>query len=164
MDVYKEVIPVFSAITALLAVFFGPMVTLKVAKKTIISPMRQAWINSLRDLIACFLAISERSEFKYYKSTEADETKKKERQKIYERLVHLESKISLMINSQENDHIRLLSEIKAMKVWTYDEESSFEEMNMLTSGELTNFDKKHQAITKISRTILKKEWEVVKNG
>jgi uncharacterized protein YneF (UPF0154 family) len=57
------VIPVLSLVVALLAVFVGPFVSWKVVKKQIesssrtarqqmLGPMRQAWINELRELIA----------------------------------------------------------------------------------------------------------------
>ncbi len=56
-------IPVLSLIVAALAVFVGPLISwlvakrqlassLEVANKQIIAPMRQAWINDLRDLLA----------------------------------------------------------------------------------------------------------------
>jgi uncharacterized Tic20 family protein len=59
----KEIIPILSLITAILAVFVGPLISwritkrqiassLKAANKQIVAPMRQAWINSLRDMIA----------------------------------------------------------------------------------------------------------------
>jgi hypothetical protein len=59
----KEIIPILSLITAILAVFVGPLISLRITKrqiasslnaanKQIVAPMRQAWINSLRDMIA----------------------------------------------------------------------------------------------------------------
>ena len=58
-----KTIPVLSLVVAALAVFVGPLISwlvakhqvassLEVANKQIIAPMRQAWINSLRDLLA----------------------------------------------------------------------------------------------------------------
>ena len=57
------VISILSLVVALLAVFIGPFVSWKVAKKQIesstrvarqqlLGPMRQAWINELRELIS----------------------------------------------------------------------------------------------------------------
>ena len=59
----KELIPILSLVVAILAVLVGPIISwkiakrhvassLKIANKQIVAPMRQAWINSLRDLIA----------------------------------------------------------------------------------------------------------------
>lgn len=55
--------PVLSLVVAALAVFVVPLISwlitkrqlaslLEVANKQIIAPMRQAWINNLRDLVA----------------------------------------------------------------------------------------------------------------
>lgn len=164
MDMSKDIIPLVSALTALVAVFVGPMVTSRVAHKTVISPMRQAWINNLRDAIAEFLATAEKAAFQYYKSNETDLDKKKARQKIYERLAHIEAKIKLMINPDESDHTELLNKIAALKDWSGDNELSYEEMADQDEGELSNFEKRQQAIVDISRKILKEEWEVVKAG
>jgi hypothetical protein len=70
----NQLLPIISLIVAALAVFLGPLISwaiakrhtssfeknlllqtetsLKIANKKIIAPMRQAWINQLRDLIA----------------------------------------------------------------------------------------------------------------
>lgn len=56
-------IPILSLVVAALAVFFGPIISwrtatrqlranLEVSNKQIIAPMRQAWINNLRDLLS----------------------------------------------------------------------------------------------------------------
>src|ERR1035437_5167435 len=61
--VEKLIVSVLSLVVAALAVFVGPIIslyigrrqvasTLEVANKQITAPMRQAWINSLRDLLA----------------------------------------------------------------------------------------------------------------
>ena len=58
-----SVIPVLSLIVTALAVFFGPIISLKIAKQQIrtslvashwqvIAPMRQAWINNLREILS----------------------------------------------------------------------------------------------------------------
>ena len=49
-------ISIISAATALLAVVIGPYVTLKVAKRQILGPMRLAWTNDLRSTLAEFHA------------------------------------------------------------------------------------------------------------
>lgn len=160
MDSNNNFLSIISALTALIAVFVGPMITLRVSNKTIISPMRQAWINNLRDLIAEFLATTEKSAFKAY-IPETDIKMKKARQKIYERLFHIESKISLMINPDETNHTDLL---KAIIVLKNAEAPTMIEIESLEEGEPTNFELKQQAVIRMSRTILKEEWDVVKYG
>ncbi|MHB8058417.1 MAG: hypothetical protein ACYDHC_11055 [Desulfuromonadaceae bacterium] len=164
MDVNRDIIPLISAITALVAVLVGPIVTIRVAHKTVISPMRQVWINNLRDAIADFLATAEKSDFQYYKHGETDLNKRKARQKIWERLSHIEAKITLMINPDESDHLELLAAITGLMCWSGDNELSYEKMTEQDEGELSNFEKRRQTIVNISRKILKEEWEVVKAG
>src|SRR6201998_3579529 len=59
----NALIPVLSLVIALLAVFVGPLVTLRIgrkqieisrriANKQIVAPMRQAWINTFREKLA----------------------------------------------------------------------------------------------------------------
>ena len=57
-----ETIAVISAVTALLAVLLSPLVSLWSAQRqsrvTVLSANRQAWINTLRDLIAEYISIT----------------------------------------------------------------------------------------------------------
>ena len=45
---------IVAAFTALVAVAVGPFLTIRASKTQMLGPMRQAWINSLRDTIAEF--------------------------------------------------------------------------------------------------------------
>jgi len=47
-----ELIPVLSLMVAALAVFFGPLLSARVAKRAMLGPMRQKWINDLRELLS----------------------------------------------------------------------------------------------------------------
>jgi hypothetical protein len=62
-------VPVCSLIVAAVAVFVGPLISLRVAKrqtetalavaqKQVIAPMRQKWIDSLRDRVAEFVSVA----------------------------------------------------------------------------------------------------------
>ena len=88
--------------------------SLETANKQIIAPMRQAWINKLRDLVAELISLSQR----YYA---VDDSFTNEG---YQRLVLLEAKIKLMLNPQEPPHqklekaIREIVGIKYKKKWT----------------------------------------------
>jgi len=107
----EQLIPLLSLLVALLAVFFGPLISwaiskrqisssLEVANKQIVAPMRQAWINSLRDLLS---EISS-SALHYYVAGFEDRTDEE-----YRKLTLLEHKITLMMNPEENDHKELLA-------------------------------------------------------
>jgi len=149
-----EFVPILSLIVAILAVFFGPLISweiakrqvassLKVANKQIIAPMRQAWINNLRDQIS---EISS-SALHYYQTGYEDREDKE-----YKRLTELEGKISLMLNFKEEDHKRLHDLIREM-------------LNALGKGKDGDnaFVAVHPEVMALAREILKKEWNRVKD-
>lgn len=148
-----ELIPILSLIVAILAVLFGPIISWKIAKrqtasslqianKQIVAPMRQAWINNLRDLIA---EISS-SALHYYMTGYEDR-----RDEEYKRLTELEGKISLMLNFEEDDHKKLHDLIRKM-------------LNSLEQGKDGDktFVAIHPGVLGLSRSILKREWNRVK--
>jgi hypothetical protein len=149
----KEIIPMLSMIIAILAVFVGPFISWKIAKrqiasslraanKQIVAPMRQAWINNLRDLIA---EISS-SALHYYQAGFED------REDIeYKRLTELEGRISLMLNFKEDDHKKLHDLIRRM-------------LNGLDRGKQgdQDFAGAHPQVLALSRDVLKREWNRVK--
>ena len=103
-----SLIPVLSLVVAALAVFFGPMLSLHVARrqvtsslevanKQITAPMRQAWINSLRDLLAELTSVG-------IVAVPEDQTHAATR---LDRMTHLQYKILLMLNPKEQDHLKL---------------------------------------------------------
>lgn len=57
-----ETVAIVSAVTALFAVALGPLVSMWAAQRqsrvTVLSANRQAWINTLRELIAEYISIS----------------------------------------------------------------------------------------------------------
>src|SRR5216683_8062210 len=96
-----KLIPVLSLVVAALAVFVGPFISLRVARrqvmaslevanKQITAPMRQAWINSLRDLLAELTSSAQH----YYVAGFEDRTDQE-----YQRLTLLEQKVRLMLNA-----------------------------------------------------------------
>ena len=98
-----------SLIVAALAVVVGPMVSwaiakrqirssLEVSNKQITAPMRQAWINKLRELLAELTS----SALHYYVAGFEDRTDEE-----YQRVTLLEARIQLMLNPNEEDHQRL---------------------------------------------------------
>ena len=149
----NELTPILSLIVAALAVFVGPIISYVVAKrqiasllaashKQIISPMRQAWINSLRDQLAELTS----SALHYYRAG-FEEREDSE----YRHLTLLEHRIHLMLNPKEDDHTDLEKLIRKMV-------SSLERGK---EGD-EDFRTSHTDIMALSRRILKREWNVVK--
>jgi hypothetical protein len=115
-----KMIPVRSLVVAALAVFVGPFVSwfvtkrqltssgvladrqlhasLSVGNKQIIAPMRQAWINTLRDLLAELTS----SALHYHVAGFEERTDEE-----YRRLTLLEQKVAMMLNPIEDDHKQL---------------------------------------------------------
>src|ERR1051325_1451586 len=145
----KELIPVLSLVVAALAVFVAPLIarrigrgqiasSLAVANKQITAPMRQAWINSLRDTLARLL-----SRALHYHVAGFEERTDAE----YRHLTLLEYRVLLMLNPNEGDHQRLEKLIQKM-IASIQDPSGFPEI--------------HTAVKDLSREILKREWNVVK--
>lgn len=145
---------ILSLIVAALAVFVGPFISLHVAKRQvrssldaanrqIIDPMRQAWINALRDLLSELC-----SSANHYFVAGFEDRKDVE----YQRLTLLETKIQLMLNAKEDDHIQLEKLIREM-------------VSALSRGKDgdASFIASHPKVIELSRQVLKREWNRVKD-
>ena len=52
----SDVVAFMSMLVALAAVIVGPIASFKLARRQIISPIRQKWIDELRDLVSTLLS------------------------------------------------------------------------------------------------------------
>jgi len=152
----KNWLPLLSLIVAALAVLIGPYISWKVAKrqsetsvritnKQIIAPMRQAWINSLRDLVAELLG-----KCAHYWAAGFEEREDAEYRHITE-MVH---RLELFINPREEDHSQLIEEVRQMNF-------------ALSTGSSKETEEKfweaHRKVRHVAQTILKREWGRVKD-
>jgi len=151
----NELITILSLIIAGIAVIFGPLISIfitkktliansKIASKNLISPIRQEWINDLRNTIVEITAKSS-----HYAVSGTEDRKDAE----YYRITELEHKIKLLINPKEADHNNLVEMIREMTTNLYKGNRESE----------TIFWEKHRDIISLSQKILKREWERVKN-
>lgn len=147
----EMLIPVLSLVVAALAVFFGPIISLhiarrqvtsslEVANKQITAPMRQAWINSLRDLLAELTSIG-------VVAVAEDKTHAASR---LDRMTHLQYKVLLMLNPKEQDHQKLEQLIKQMIAMAH---AFSEEIHLAAT---------QREVVDLSRLVLKREWDRVK--
>ncbi|MBX3586350.1 MAG: hypothetical protein KF796_06875 [Ramlibacter sp.] len=146
-----ETLAILSAVTALFAVVLGPLVSLWAAQRqsrvAVLSANRQAWINTLRDLLAECMAISG-----FIHVADWSERKQSEFDEKMERFALVVSKIRLMLNPNEQDHQRLnemLAELMASL-------RSLKEKNAVKGAKIM------RDFVPLSQTILKREWERVK--
>lgn len=151
-----DLVPTLSLIVAALAVFFGPLVTyliarqknitsIQVSNKQIIAPIRQEWINNLRELIADIAG-----KCAHYWAAGFEERNDDEYRYITEHI----HKLELYINPNEEDHSDLLAKVKQM-----------ESALSAGSGPKNNhrFWASHREVMSTAQVILKREWERVKN-
>lgn len=151
----SEITSTLSLCIATLAVIFGPLISIFITKRTLklnrniaskglISPIRQQWINELRNTIIELTAKSS-----HYAVAGIEDREDKE----YYRITELEHKIMLLINPNEEDHSRLLLLVREMK----------RNLSGIGIEAETIFWERHQEVINLSQVILKREWERVKN-
>lgn len=150
----KDLVPVLSLWVALLAVFVGPYISwkvansqakisLQIANKQITGPMRQAWINTLRDIVSDLLGKSAHYWAAGFEDREDEE---------FRYITELLSRLELQINPSEEDHAWLVE--KAYKM-----QSHINSNNMITDEV---FWRLHQEIKELAQKILKREWDRTK--
>lgn len=144
-----------AAITALSSVAIGSLVTLYTVRRqvnaSLVSASRQQWINTLRDSLAEFLAVT--SDLRHLVATKPPEEWRWA--PGFERVAFLRAKIALLLNPTERDHkhlLILLSMAVSLTTVLQDEDAQ------RRSAEL------YHEITIQSQAILKREWERVKAG
>lgn len=142
---------IIAAATALVAVIVGPFLTSRASKNHMLGPMRQAWINSLRDTVAEFIAHVYIARSHVVAST-TDPLEVKRAQEIEDRnrvqlAIQLKENISLLINPKETDHQELVRLVES----AYDAYLNGKETAIAL-----------RAIREQTQAILKREWEVVK--
>lgn len=148
----EAAVAIIAAITALCAVILGPLVSIWTAqvqaRVAVLSTNRQAWIDSLRELIAEYFAIAN-----YVHASDWAERALAEHHERMGRLSYLNAKIRLMLNPEEEDHKGLLVALG--------------ELALLCSNapKVRNKDlwhRHHNDAMTLSQKILKREWERVK--
>lgn len=148
---FPELITAGSLCVAFTALFVAPFVNTQNSKRQVVAPMRQAWINNLRDKISETLAIMSVNRLNYCPSSDWNEERKERVEKrdleVYEKLMLLIASINLYINPEEPDHIELVKLL----------ESAADDYHKAVVT-----DEKHAEIILLSQRVLKKEWEVTK--
>ena len=137
-----DLIPILSLVVAALAVFVGPTLSARSTKRAMLGPMRQKWINDLRALLS---EVSSRC-LHYFKAGYEDRTEAE-----YQHITDLEHQIIFMINPNEPEHQALVQVVRNM-------------VNALESGRESEseFMASYEKLLKDGRSILKREWRVVK--
>lgn len=146
----SDIVSFLAMLVSLAAVTIGPIVTFKIAKRQIVSPIRQKWIDELREIISEYLSECEKL---IVLGEDGILNKKITDKDIFKKLLYLQQKLKLMLNPNESKHIELLDLI----------ESITDEIHHGVSN-LVEFGGKLNGATEISQKILKEEWVRVKSG
>jgi len=153
-------VTILSLVTAMLAVLFGPLISwfiakrrddisLKVAKKQVVAPIRQKWIDRLRDLIAEMLSIAH-----YYHIAQAgDDSPEGEEAEteVHKKMLFLQREVELMINPKESEHRELAERLGKLAFGLNDRENWYSFGTQITEA------------TELAQRILKTEWTRVKD-
>ena len=144
-----------SAITALIAVAVSPAVSIHIARRqiraSVISGNRQKWIDQLRDQVAelitsiKFLSL----QTSLHRFSEAEWIER------FQKTHLLESKISLLLNPKEPDHVALSKAIRQAVQAMLEKDDSQDARNILDYTD---------SVIQQAQVILKREWERVKRG
>jgi hypothetical protein len=139
-DITSYWIPLLSLVIAGLAVFVGPIISARIAKRQIVAPLRQEWTNSLRKLIAEIC-----SRGADYRHIGAESPLDNELRTIFA----LSIEIELFLDPADKSHKKLLGEIQNMV--------------MLLKGTLPDDDSKfwkaRNNVMVLTRSIFVSEWE-----
>ena len=143
---------IVAAVTALVAVAVAPFVTIRASKTQMLGPMRQAWINSLRDTVAEYTAKVDAGIPQSSAVLASDDSLRhaaqRERLEHQQQVYQLKSKIALLINPKESNHVELVRLA----------ESAYASY---LAGQ--NSSVSIRALLDHTQTVLKTEWNVVKS-
>ena len=151
-----------SLIVAVLAVVVGPYVSLTIARrqirasleasnKKITAPMRQEWINKLRELLAELTSSAQH----YYVAGFEDRTDEE-----FQRVTLLQAHIRLMLNPNEDDHRRLEELMRRMVIELF--AASRPGPLRAEKAKIDEFPGLLVEVVTLSRKIFKREWDRVK--
>lgn len=146
-----EITPFLSVLVALVAVFLGPFLSARLAKQQIVAPIRQKWIDELRNLITDFLSTAQM----LVVVNESDGILKQDDidKETYKNMLSIERKLTLMLNPNELRHNELMNHIRNLL-----DKTEHGILNLLEFGPLV------KDITETAQKILKEEWIRVKKG
>ena len=161
----NDFLPFMSLIIAALAVVVGPFIawkvakiqsdnSLKVANKQIIAPMRQVWINQLRDKLAEFFSIAQPL---FIGGSDRQFPVGDKKDHLEQDLIRVLREIELMLNPNEEDHEEFRKVISqfAEAIFGWDKTSKENQKKFITM---------EMRALNVCKSILQREWEVVKAG
>lgn len=146
-----------SAITALVATIFGPLVSVYVAKKqinsSVLSGNRQDWINRLRNALAELVTIIRHVPPAYAANSITNQEAIAKHGELTQKI----ELIKLLLNPNEDDHQELVRLISSASDQVRDAINQ-------RAGKARDMGQTAERIVAQSQIILKREWNRVKRG
>lgn len=139
-----------SGLVAILSLFFNYRTSMKSSKMQIISPMRQIWINNLRDKLSEFNILIYNLGLLIELKKESGLSNNEQKDYISE-AIRLRIEVELLLNPNEKIHNELLSLLEKTITIPLDKE-------------LKNIHESCKILLDKTKEVLKKEWIVVKEG
>jgi hypothetical protein len=151
-----HIVSIGSLTITLLAVFFGPLISLRIARrqiessqrvavKQVVAPMRQAWINGLREKVSALCAEAEYCCYSMSIGQDIPDFSKHAR-----KLYRFEKEIALTLNPLEEDHIELARRISEL-------------LRCVQTKNANDFPTASRQTMELTQKILKTEWNRVKD-
>jgi hypothetical protein len=154
MNINPEMV---TAITALVAVVVGPLLSIYVARKQInteaLSKNRQEWINKLRNELAELITIVMHVPPAYA----ANSINNQEAIAKHGELTEKVELVKLLLNPKESDHQELVRLITSASIQVKDAINQ-------RQGNAVKLEEVAERVVKQAQIILKREWERVKKG
>lgn len=148
---YSDIVAFLSMLVALMAVIVGPIVSFKLAQRQLISPIRQKWIDDLRDLMSNLLSKSRAAVIMDEGNGLLEKCVPNE--PLLNEILFLEQKLQLMLNPNEADHQQLIEQVTLIT-----------DAVQHGASNLMEFGQNLKNASDCCKAILKREWERVKDG
>lgn len=141
---------IISAGTALVAVIIAPFVSYRAGKRQMLGPMRQAWINDLRDNLSLYISLISINRWNTLasvcESKDVRDHKESVDRERFQEAIRLREKIFLLLNHNEEKHTALAGLVQT----AFDAYKSCEDST-----------KALRDLRLYSQDVLKTEWNVV---
>lgn len=158
-----SILSLISALTALVASIVSPFVTISTAKRqikaSVISANRTRWLEGLREQLANLISEFAAAKIVLVEETSCKLSVRRDLKALVDRIERLSltiARVRLMLNTVEDDHVKLAGTIAdALHHIRYNENA--EDLQRVMEESI-------ESITSQSQAILKREWERVKLG
>ena len=147
-DSITAIAALLSSLTALVAVFIGPIITARIQHRQTVAGMREKWIYDLRQILSDMIGIAETASAALVQSREVN----KPLQEQYDKLVRLEGKAKMMLNPKGMSHKQLQSQLEDMVALANDQ-------SMQSAEKMLKMRSLSQTIIPTCQSVFKEAWD-----